>query len=58
MQYKRNVVGGDRLLRGVIGASLISWALNGHLLGWFGLLFMASAILEYCPVRNLMGLRA
>ena len=46
---ERNVVGYDRLTRGVLGATLITWAINGHSLGWLGLLPMASALWQYCP---------
>lgn len=48
-----NVKGYDRLARGVVGATMISWALNGHPIGWLGLLPMASAIWEYCPIYAL-----
>jgi len=51
---KPNVVGTERLARGVLGATLISWAINGHPLGWLGLLPMASAIWEYCPIYAML----
>ncbi|MBS2034482.1 DUF2892 domain-containing protein [bacterium] len=52
---QRNVAGVERFLRGLVGASLISWALNGHPLGWMGLWVTTTAILEFCPVRALFG---
>lgn len=52
---ERNVVGTERFLRGLVGAALVSWALNGHPAGWIGLLFTATAVMEYCPLRGLLS---
>ncbi|MBX3170668.1 MAG: DUF2892 domain-containing protein [Candidatus Eremiobacteraeota bacterium] len=51
MKYQ-NVVGVERFLRGALGASLLSWALNGNPEGWAGLFFTLTAILQYCPIRR------
>lgn len=53
--HRRNMAGTERFFRGLIGSTLITWALNGHPLGWLGLWVMTTAILEFCPLRSLLG---
>jgi hypothetical protein len=56
----QNVGGIDRILRGVIGAALIAWALLGtgdyHLWGWIGVVPLFTAVIGWCPPYSLLGI--
>jgi hypothetical protein len=49
----------DRLLRVVVGVALLAWALLGtggwHMLGWIGIVPLATAAIGWCPLYTLIG---
>jgi len=47
----------DRLIRIMIGLGIISLAFVGpqSAWGWFGLFFIASGLVSWCPLYNLLG---
>ena len=55
-----NVGNLDRLLRGVVGLALLAWAIWGtgdwHMLGWIGVVPLATAAIRFCPLYRLIGL--
>jgi len=54
---KSNVGTADRILRAILGAALILWALTGGpLLAWIGLVPLATAAFGYCPAYAIFGL--
>lgn len=54
---KANVGGIDRILRIIIGAALILWALlGGPIWAWIGVLPLVTGILRFCPVYPLLGI--
>lgn len=54
----KNVGGIDRILRIVVGALLIVWAvfLNGPVWAWIGVIPLATGLLNFCPVYSLFGM--
>ena len=56
----KNVGGIDRVLRIVVGAALILWALMGaspyHMWGWIGIVPLLTAIVGWCPPYALLGI--
>ena len=49
----------DRILRVIGGLALLAWALLGtgdwHLLGWIGLVPLATAAIGWCPLYSILG---
>ena len=49
----------DRLLRVIGGIALLAWAYIGtsdwHMLGWIGLVPLATAVLGWCPAYSIIG---
>ena len=58
---KANVGSIDKLLRIVVGLALIAWALWGegawHRLGFIGIVPILTALVGFCPLYTLLGLR-
>lgn len=54
-----NVGGIDRILRLIIGITLIALVFVGPQTpwGWIGIIPLATAIIGWCPAYNLIGLR-
>ncbi|WP_299869217.1 DUF2892 domain-containing protein [uncultured Roseobacter sp.] len=59
MQLSRNLGTADRVIRLVGGAALVVLALMGTigLWGWVGLVFVATAFVNFCPIYRLIGLK-
>ncbi|WP_195822279.1 YgaP family membrane protein [Roseobacter sp. MH60115] len=59
MQLSRNLGTADRVIRLVGGAALVVLALMGTigLWGWVGLVFVATAFVNFCPIYRLVGLK-
>lgn len=54
---KANVGGIDRILRIVLGAALILWAiLGGPVWAWIGIVPLATGALKFCPLYPLLGM--
>ena len=48
----------DRLLRAVVGALLITWALTGGpVWAWIGVVPLLTAAVGFCPAYTLLGIR-
>jgi Protein of unknown function (DUF2892) len=49
----------DRILRIVGGLALLAWAIMGtgqwHMLGWIGIVPLATAAIGWCPAYSLIG---
>jgi hypothetical protein len=49
----------DRLLRVIGGIALLAWAYIGtsdwHMLGWIGLVPLATAAIGWCPAYSIIG---
>ena len=49
----------DRLLRVIGGLALLAWALLGtgdwHMLGWIGVVPLATAAIGWCPLYTVIG---
>lgn len=53
---KPNVGGIDRILRIVGGLALIVWALmGGPVWAWAGIIPLATALINFCPLYTLIG---
>jgi hypothetical protein len=54
----KNVGGIDRILRIVVGALLIVWALflGGPAWAWIGVVPLATGLLNFCPAYSILGL--
>ena len=53
----KNVGGVDRILRIVVGALLIVWAvLGGPVWAWIGVVPLATGFLNFCPAYSILGL--
>ncbi|HFD86765.1 MAG TPA: DUF2892 domain-containing protein [Gammaproteobacteria bacterium] len=53
----KNVGGIDRILRIVVGALLIVWAvLGGPVWAWIGVVPLATGFLNFCPAYSILGL--
>jgi hypothetical protein len=50
----------DRLLRAIVGLALLAWALLGisewHMLGWIGIVPLATAAIGWCPLYTILGM--
>lgn len=59
MQFTRNLAGWDRILRVVLGALLIILAITGTIgvWGWVGLVLVATAFMNFCPIYRVFGLK-
>ncbi len=54
---KANVGGIDRVLRILVGVSLVGWALmGGPVWAWIGLLPIATGTTRFCPAYPLLGI--
>lgn len=54
---KANVGGIDRILRIVLGAALIVWAIaGGPVWAWIGVVPLATGIIRFCPLYPLLGM--
>jgi len=52
-----NVGGIDRILRILVGAVLIAWALmGGPVWAWIGVVPLATGLVKFCPFYPLLGL--
>lgn len=52
----KNTGTADRVIRAVVGAALIIWALvGGPVWAWIGLVPLATAALGYCPAYSIFG---
>jgi hypothetical protein len=57
MSMKANVGGIDRILRIVLGAALILWAiLGGPVWAWIGVVPLATGLIKFCPLYPLLGM--
>jgi hypothetical protein len=57
MSMKANVGGIDRILRIVLGAALILWAvLGGPVWAWIGIVPLATGLIKFCPLYPLLGM--
>ncbi|MFM2288382.1 MAG: hypothetical protein RL684_1525 [Pseudomonadota bacterium] len=58
---KANVGSIDKLLRIVVGLALIAWGLWGegawHRLGFIGIVPILTALVGFCPLYTLLGIR-
>ena len=54
---KQNVGGIDKVIRAVVGLALISLVFIGPktLWGWIGLIPLATALINFCPLYPLIG---
>ncbi|NIP17141.1 MAG: DUF2892 domain-containing protein [Xanthomonadales bacterium] len=53
----KNVGGIDRILRIVVGAALIAWALyGGPVWAWIGLFPLATGLFNFCWLYTLLGI--
>lgn len=54
---KINVGGIDRILRIVVGAALIVWALmSGPVWAWIGVVPLVTGLMRTCPAYSLLGM--
>jgi hypothetical protein len=54
---KANVGGIDRILRIIVGALLILWAiLGGPVWAWIGVVPLATGFIKFCPLYPILGL--
>jgi hypothetical protein len=54
---KANVGGIDRILRIVLGAILILWAvLGGPVWAWIGIVPLATGLIKFCPLYPILGM--
>jgi hypothetical protein len=54
---KANVGGIDRILRIVLGAILILWAiLGGPVWAWIGVVPLATGLIKFCPIYPILGM--
>lgn len=53
---KANVGGIDRILRIVLGAALIVWAvMGGPVWAWIGVVPLATGLIKFCPLYPIIG---
>ncbi len=59
MNISKNMGGADRLARLILGALLVVLALTGTIgaWGWIGLILLATAFLNFCPLYRLIGVK-
>lgn len=59
MQFTTNMGSVDRILRLVLGALLVIFALTGTIgvWGWLGLVFIATAFVKFCPIYKVFGMK-
>ncbi|MDE2383122.1 MAG: DUF2892 domain-containing protein [Alphaproteobacteria bacterium] len=54
-----NVGSLDRVVRVVLGLALVAWAIWGtdawHMVGWAGLILIATAAISWCPIYRVIG---
>ncbi len=47
----------DRIIRVVVGLVLVAWALaGGNVLGYIGIVLIATAAIGFCPLYKLLGI--
>ncbi|MDR2239088.1 MAG: DUF2892 domain-containing protein [Zoogloeaceae bacterium] len=52
-----NVGGIDKILRIIVGAALIIWALTGGpMWAWIGIIPLATGLMGWCPLYRIVGL--
>jgi len=56
---ERNLASWDRIARVVFGAALVIGALTGAigLWGWVGIVFLATAGMNFCPLYRIIGFK-
>ncbi len=55
---KQNVGGIDRIIRALLGAALILWALlGGPIWAWIGIVPLATAAIGWCPPYAIFGIK-
>jgi len=55
---KANVGGIDRILRIVVGAALIGWAvIGGPVWAYIGVIPLATGLVKFCPFYPLLGIK-
>jgi len=56
----RNTGEADRIIRMIIGFALAAWTVLGtdhwHLLGWLGVILIATAAVGVCPLYRILGI--
>lgn len=59
MTFRKNMGTADRTLRFIVGALLILLALTGVFSpwGWIGVIPLATAFLNFCPLYALIGVK-
>lgn len=54
----KNIGGIDRIIRILIGAALIVWALmGGPIWAWIGIVPLATAAIGWCPPYAILGIK-
>ncbi|MDA5093921.1 DUF2892 domain-containing protein [Aliiroseovarius sp. KMU-50] len=54
----KNIGGIDRIIRAVLGAALILWALiGGPVWTWIGIVPLATAAIGWCPPYAIFGIK-
>ncbi|MCF7822363.1 MAG: DUF2892 domain-containing protein [Mariprofundaceae bacterium] len=54
---KPNVGSTDKILRIVVGAALIAWAvMGGPVWAWIGVVPAATALISFCPLYAIFGM--
>lgn len=59
MEINRNLASWDRIARLVIGALIVLGALTGAIgvWGWIGVILLATAGMNFCPIYKLLGVK-
>ena len=53
---KKNIGTIDRVIRFVVGAGLIAWAVfGGPIWAWIGVVPLLTALIRFCPAYTLFG---
>ena len=47
----------DKTIRSVVGIAMIIWAvLSGNMLGYMGIIFILTAVFNFCPMYKILGI--
>ena len=59
MNFERNMGSADKIARLVLGTLLIVLALTGTIgvWGWLGLIFVVTALINFCPLYMVIGIK-
>ncbi len=59
MNFERNMGSADKIARLVLGTMLIVLALTGTIgvWGWLGLIFVVTALINFCPLYRVIGIK-